>query len=83
MWTKAFWKAATERMVRGGAAALAAALVAGDWIIDVMNVNTVEKGITLFVGGAVASLLMSLAGNALGSGTGPSFTGKENLTTST
>ena len=80
MWTKEFWKAAAERMVRGGAAALGGALVAGDWVLDVMNVGNLGDGATVFIGGALTSLLMSLAGGAFGSGDGPSFTGTEAVT---
>lgn len=79
MWTRKFWKATAERVLRGGAAALGGALVAGDWAMDIMNVNTLEKGATIFIGGAVTSLLFSLAGGKFGSGDGPSFTGTEVL----
>lgn len=80
MWTKKFWKATTERMIRGGAAALGSALILGDWVVDVMNVGNWVDGLTLFIGGALVSLLMSLAGGKLGSGSGPAFTGQETLT---
>jgi hypothetical protein len=79
MWTRKFWKATAERCVRGGAAALGGALVAGDWVLDVMNVSSLSDGATVFVGGALTSLLLSLAGGAFGSGDGPSFTGQEEL----
>lgn len=76
MWTKDFWKAALERMVRGGAAALGGSLVAGDWLFDLWNLNSLQDGVTVFVGGALTSLLLALAGNAV-SGTGPSFNNVE------
>jgi hypothetical protein len=78
MWTKSFWKATTERVVRGGAAAVAGGLFAGDWVFDVMSVNTWNDALSLFVGGGLASLVFSLAGNAI-TGDGPAFTNEETL----
>lgn len=63
MWTKAFWKAAGERMVRGGAAAVFSAFFVGDKAMNALNVNWEDAG-GLFVGGAIASLLFSLIGGA-------------------
>lgn len=78
IWTGDFWKAALERMVRGFA--IAAITVLGHDAIDAIGgvdwINVVSFGL----GGAVLSLLFSLAGNAT-SGNGPSFTSTEAIDT--
>ena len=63
MWTKDFWKATAERMVRGGAGALLSAWVVGDGQLDLFAMDA-ERGASLFLGGAVVSLLFSLIGGA-------------------
>lgn len=79
MFTTEFMKATLERMIRGGASALGGALVVGDWVFDLFNLNSLQDGVAVFAGGALTSLLMSLAGGTFGSGDGPSFTGTEEL----
>jgi len=79
MWTKEFWKSTLERVIRGGIAALGGALVAGDWVFDVFNLNSIQDGVAVFAGGALTSFIMAFLGGQFGSGNGPSFTGVEVL----
>lgn len=76
MWTIEFWKAAAERMVRGGAAALLSAWVVGEGVMNALTIDWAQAA-GIFLGGAVVSLLMSLVGQGIGPGDGPSFTGQE------
>lgn len=82
MWTKEFWKATTERVIRGAAVAVFGGFFAGDVVFDAMNVNTWADVGSLAIGGAFGSLLLSLIGNTVGTGSGPSLTGAERLKTS-
>lgn len=79
MWTKAFWKAVPERMVRGGAIAVAAVWITGQGILDIAEINDWVDVASLFASGAVGSLILSLAGGAFGPGDGPSLTGREDV----
>lgn len=72
MWSSAFWKAAIERMIRAGVAAVLGVYVGGDVVFDVFNLHTWQQVGSLFLSAAVVSLLMSLVGNAA-TKTGPSF----------
>ncbi len=79
MFTRAFWKATAERMVRGGA--IAASLV---WPLS--SFTTIDDGVSTltvtafaFVWGAGGSLLLSLAGSRVGEKGEPSLTGAETL----
>lgn len=75
MWTKAFWKAAAERAVRGAAvAALAIWTAAGVDIVGGVDFTAVAWAALV---GAVGSLLLSLAGNQINDVPGPSLTGTE------
>jgi hypothetical protein len=78
MFTLAFLWATLERMVRGGAAAVGAALVVGPGPVNAFALNWVDVG-GLFLGGALVSLILSLGGGTLGAGAGPSFLGRERL----
>lgn len=79
MWSKEFWLAALERMVRGAAAAVGGAYIVGDKVFEALNVSTWADIGSLAIGGAFVSLVMSLAGNKFGSGAGPSFLGSEKV----
>lgn len=81
MWGGKFWKAATERAVRAGASAVIGSALVADGLFDVLNVNSLEDAGALFLGGALVSLLLSLAGGALPGtgGAGPSLLGTERL----
>ncbi len=73
IWTKSYWMSTLERVIRG--AVIGALLFLGDAIWDgqlnVFNIDWSELlGYTL--GGALLSLLFSLAGNAY-SKNGPAF----------
>lgn len=76
IWQRAFWKATVERMVRGFAIAALTAL--GADAVDVIGGLDWLNVLGFGGGGALLSLLMSLAGNAV-SGNGPSFTATEQV----
>ncbi len=76
MWTREFWKATFERMVRGAAVAVSAGFFGGDKVFDAMNVNTWSDAGALAISGAVASLLLCLVGGTV-SGNGPAFNSEE------
>lgn len=79
IFTKAFWPAAAERAVRGGAIA-ASAIYPVTAFLDVDQVTNTAGLIGLaFVWGAAGSLLLSLAGSQVGEKGEPSFTGAETL----
>jgi hypothetical protein len=75
MWTKKFWKAAAERMVRAGAASTLSFWVVGDGIFNAAHADWGNAG-GIFAGAALVSLLLSLAGSTTGAA-GPSLTGAE------
>ena len=78
MWTKAFWQATLERVIRGAVVAVAATWVGGDLVFDVFDPNTWRDFAALAISGAFSSLVLSLAGNAV-SGDGPALTNSEVL----
>lgn len=78
MWTKAFWKAATERMIRGAAITVSGAYFGGDVVFDALNVGTWGDVGSLAISGAFGSLLLSLIGNAA-TGNGPALTRNETV----
>lgn len=77
MWTKSFWKAATERAARAAAAGVLGSWVVADGIVNAFNVNWADAG-GIALGSAAFSLLFSVAGNTA-TGTGPSFNNSETL----
>lgn len=81
MWTKAFWKATGERVVRGAAVAMFAGFFGGDVTFDAMNVNTWQDFGALGVSGAVGSLLLCLIGGATSGDNpaSPALTGTETV----
>lgn len=79
MWSRGFWKATAERVIQGGAAAVAAGFFGGDVIFNALNVSTWLDVTSLFVGGGFSMLVFSLAGNAF-SKTGPAFNSTETIT---
>ena len=76
MMTTAFWKAAAERAVK--TAAQSALLVLGADQVNAIAVDWPEVG-GFALGGAVLSMLTSLASGAFGPGEGPSATGSERI----
>lgn len=79
MFTREFWKATVERMVRGGAIAASA-------IWPLSTFTTVDDGVSslslaafAFAWGAGGSLLLSLAGSQVGVKGSPSFTDNERV----
>lgn len=81
MWGLKFWKAAMERAVRAGASTVLASVLVADGVFNLTDVGSIQEGGVLFLGGAVFSLLFSLAGGALPGtgGAGPSLLGTERL----
>lgn len=75
MWTLAFWKAALERAVKTAAQAPLTAWLVGDAALNAFELDWETAG-GLAAGGAVVSLLTSLA--SLTTGAGPSL-GPEKL----
>lgn len=76
MFNRPFMLATAERMVRAAAAAIVA-LLAADGADVIGGVDLAAAGYTALIA-AIASGAMALAGGAIGSGHGPSFTGAEN-----
>lgn len=74
MWSKAFWKAAAERAVKTAAQAPLTAWLVGDVTINALEVDWTTAG-GLALGGAVVSILTSLASMTVGSG--PSLGGEK------
>ena len=74
---KAFWRALAERAVRAGAAAVLSVWVVGDGVMNAFSVNWEQAG-GIFLGGALVSALLSLAGSAA-PGNGPSLIDAERL----
>lgn len=79
MFTREFWKATAERMVRGGA--IAASVV---WPLSTFT--TIDDGVSslslagfAFVWGGIGSLLLSLGGSQVGVKGSPSFTDNERV----
>lgn len=79
MFTVKFWKAVAERMVRGAAVTVAGAYFGGDLVFDALNVSNWTDVGSLAVSGALGSLVLSLAGQAV-TGNGPALTNQEELT---
>jgi hypothetical protein len=77
MWTKKFWQATVERMVRGAAISVSAVYFGGDKVFDTFNVHTWQDVSSIGIAGAVGSLVLALIGGAVGKGDGPSLTGTE------
>jgi len=78
MFTLDFWKATAERAIRAAAASALSALVIGDGALNALEADWATLG-GIAAGGAVVSLLVSLAGGTFGRGDGPSFTGTEQI----
>lgn len=78
MWSKKFWKAVAERVIRGAAAGVSAGYLAGDVVFNAFNVNTWADIGSLAVGGAFSALVLSLIGNAV-TKNGPAITTTETV----
>lgn len=78
MWSKKFWKAVAERVIRGAAAGISAGYFAGDVVFDAFNVNTWGDIGSLAIGGAFSALVWSLIGNAV-TKNGPAITTTETV----
>lgn len=76
MWTKKFWKATAERMIRGAAVSVAAVFFGGDVVFDSLNVASWTEAGGIAITGAIGSLVLSLAGQAF-TGNGPALTNNE------
>lgn len=80
IWTREFWQASAERAIR--TAAQAALLQIGADVVEAIQLNVLNVDWSLLAGfaggGAVLSLLMSIAGNAK-TRSGPSFTDAEQV----
>jgi hypothetical protein len=76
LWTKRFWQAVAERAVK--TAAQSAVLVIGADQFNVINVDWLEVA-GFAGGGAVLSVLTSVASARLSDGDGPSATDAERL----
>lgn len=72
MFTKAFWTAAIERAVKTAAQVVAGVYVVGDRITDKFTFDWGDL-LQLAAGGAVASLVTSLASIPLSKGDSPSL----------
>jgi hypothetical protein len=75
IWTGAYWKAVAERMIRGFA--IGCLLIVGGNSVNAFNVDW-SDALGFGLGGAVLSLLFSLAGN-VATGGGPSLTRTETV----
>jgi hypothetical protein len=74
IWTTEFWKATAERAIRTACQAALLVLVGDTYAyvrLDAFGIDWV-RAIGFFLGGALLSILFSIAGNAT-SKTGPSF----------
>lgn len=78
MLTGAYWIAVGERAVRMGAGSVLTVWAVGDGVMNATQVDWADAG-GYFLGGAVFSVLFSLAGGTMGRGAGPSFLGRERL----
>lgn len=76
LWSRAFWAATIERMVRGFA--IAALGILGGEAFDAIRGVDWQNVLGIGAGGAILSLLFSLAGQAV-SGNGPSFISSETV----
>lgn len=74
-----FWKATAERMWRAGLAAEVGVYLAGNLVFDTTHVGaSLENIASIFVGGAVSSLALSLGVQAA-TKNGPALTGAEQV----
>lgn len=71
MFTMSFWKQAAERAVKAAATALLAAWVVGDQVLNAWALDP-KEGAGIALGGAVASLLLSVASLPVGEPGSPS-----------
>lgn len=76
MWTKKFWKAATERAMK--TAAQTAVLILGADGFDAIAVDWLDVG-GFVLGGVILSFLTSLGSDALTSSDGPAAFGPETI----
>ena len=76
IWDKSFWKATAERAIK--TAVQSAVLFTGGSVIDVFNLDWVQLG-GFVIGGALLSVLTSIASSSIGDTTGPSLTGAEQI----
>jgi len=76
MWSMAFWRACVERAIKTGVQSVLLAFFAGDLIFDVFAADW-QNLLGAFLGGALLSVLTSIASDAATGGTGPSLTNAE------
>lgn len=72
MFTKAFWKGAAERAIKGAAQALIMFWGVGDGLLNLWTINPVETA-GIAVGAAVLSVLTSLISVGAGPAGSPSM----------
>jgi hypothetical protein len=78
IFTRSFWIATAERAVKTFAECALAVYLVGDKLINAFNVDWSEAfGVGL--GGAVGSVLLSVASSGVGSSGGPSLVSSETL----
>lgn len=77
MWTREFWKATFERMIRSAAAAVLGTWTLADGVLDMVSFNP-EKALAIAGGAAAYSLLFALSGNVV-TGNGPAFNKDEHV----
>lgn len=78
MFTRVFWKATGERVIRGAAVAVAGAYFVGDGVFNALEVKQWEDVLSLALGGGFGSLVLSIAGGVV-SGNGPAFNKEERV----
>jgi hypothetical protein len=73
MFTKKFWKATLERVIRAFATSLTSVSIIGSNIVSI----DWKSQLLIAAGAAVGSLLLAIAGSQIGDPTDPSFTNKD------
>lgn len=75
MWTREFWLATAERAIKSAAQAPLTAWVVGDRALNAFELDW-RLGLGLATGGALVSVLTSLASAGIGAADSPSLTAR-------